>query len=291
MTQHLQQDRHAGLFANPGPSAIASFHAAATPALRVPCRNKLLAALPAAKLERLMAHMELVPLARDAVLQRSGEPMLHAYFPTTAIVSLRYGLASGASGESAGVGNEGMVGVSIFMGQAATQGSAVVLHEGHAYRLAGHLLKQEFNRADALQRLLLRYTQVLMAQVTQCAACNRYHTVEQAFCRWLLQAFDRCASRELALTHEKLAGILGVRREGVSEAAGKLRRNGVISYHRGRVALLDRRRLEARTCECYASIAKELAGLPADRGHASAPEGNVLDGNVRQFPLRSSLSN
>jgi CRP-like cAMP-binding protein len=190
--------------------------------------------------------------------------MQHAYFPTTAIVSLHYVMESGASAETAGVGNEGVVGISLFMGGDSTPSSAVVQTAGHGYRLESRFLKQEFNRAGLMQHLLLRYTQAQMTQVTQTAVCNRHHSVEQQLCRWLLLTLDRVSSRELVMTQELVASMLGVRREGITDAAGKLRQAGVISYRRGHISVLERSGLETRACECYAVVKKELARLLSD---------------------------
>jgi CRP-like cAMP-binding protein len=232
-----------------------------------PNQNHLLAALPPAEFEPLAAHLELVPMPLGEILYEPGEKMQHAYFPTTAIVSLHYVMETGASAETAGVGNEGVVGISLFMGGETTPSSAVVHTAGHAYRLAGSLLKQEFNRAGLMQQLLLRYTQALITQMTQTAACNRHHTVEQQLCRWLLLTLDRTASRELILTQELVARMLGVRREGITEAAGNLQRAGFIRYRRGHIAVLERSGLETRTCECYAVVKKELSRLLSDVRH------------------------
>ena len=229
-----------------------------------PSQNYLLAALPTEDFERVAGHLELVALPLGGVLYEPGEQMQHAYFPTSAIVSLHYVMESGASAETAGVGNEGVVGISLFMGGDTTPSSAVVQTAGHAYRLSGHLLKQEFNRAGLVQRLLLRYTQALSAQMIQTAACNRHHSVEQQLCRWLLLTLDRLTSRELVMTQELVASMLGVRREGITEAAGKLQRAGVIRYRRGHIAVLERSGLESRACECYASVKKEFARLLSD---------------------------
>jgi CRP-like cAMP-binding protein len=229
-----------------------------------PNQNHLLAALPTAEFERLAAHLELVPMPLGEILYEPGEQLKHAYFPTTAIVSLHYVMESGASAESAGVGNEGVVGISLFMGGDTTPSSAVVQTAGHAYRLAGRLLKEEFNRAGLMQRLLLRYTQALITQMSQTAACNRHHSVEQQLCRWLLLTLDRLPSKELIMTQELVASMLGVRREGITEAAGKLQRAGFISYRRGHIAVLDRSGLEAEACECYAVVKKEIGRLLSD---------------------------
>jgi CRP-like cAMP-binding protein len=234
------------------------------PSLSGHVQNHLLAMLPAAEFERLAAHLELVTLPLGEMLYEPGEQLQHAYFPTTAIASLHYVLESGATAESAGVGNEGVVGIALFMGGETTPSSAVVQTAGYAYRLAGRVLKQEFNRAGTLQRLLLRYTQALMTQMFQTAACNRHHSVEQQLCRWLLLTLDRAPSRELVMTQELVASMLGVRREGITEAAGALQRAGIIRNRRGHIAVLERSGLEARVCECYAVVNKELSRLLAD---------------------------
>ena len=232
--------------------------------LSSPNQNHLLAALPTAEFEALAAHLELVPMPLGKMLYEPGGQLQHAYFPTTAIVSLHYVMESGASAETAGVGNEGVVGISLFMGGNTTSSSAVVQTAGHAYRLERHLLMQEFNRAGSLQRLLLRYTQALMTQMAQTAACNRHHSVEQQLCRWLLLTLDRLPSNELVMTQELVASMLGVRREGITEAAGNLQRAGCISYRRGHISVLDRSGLETRACECYAVVKKELRRLLSD---------------------------
>ena len=229
-----------------------------------PNQNHLLAALPTAEFERLAAHLEPFPMRLGEMLYEPGGQLRHAYFPTTAIVSLHYVMESGASAESAGVGNEGVVGVSLFMGGDTTPSSAVVQTAGHAYRLESSLLMREFNRAGLLQGLLLRYTQALITQMTQTAVCNRHHSVEQQLCRWLLSTLDRIASRELVMTQELVASLLGVRREGITEAAGKLQHAGFIRYRRGHISVLDRNGLETRVCECYAVVRKELSRLLSD---------------------------
>jgi len=201
------------------------------------------------------------------ILYEPGGQMQHAYFPTTAIVSLHYVMASGASAESAGVGNEGVVGISLFMGGDTTPSSAVVQTAGHGYRLESRLLKEEFHRAGLMQRLLLRYTQALITQMFQTAACNRHHSVEQQLCRWLLLTLDRAPSRELVMTQELVASMLGVRREGITEAAGKLQHAGFIRYRRGHIAVLERTGLESHACECYAVVKKELGRLMFDVRH------------------------
>ena len=229
-----------------------------------PNQNHLLAALPTAEFERLAAHLELTPMPLGEVLYEPGGQLRHAYFPTTAIVSLHYVMESGASAETAGVGNEGVVGISLFMGGNTTPSSAVVQTAGHAYRLESRLLMQEFNRAGLMQHLLLRYTQALMTQMSQTAACNRHHSIEQQLCRWLLLTLDRLPSNELNMTHELVASMLGVRREGISEAAGKLQHAGFISYRRGHITVLKRAGLETSVCECYAVVKKELSRLLCD---------------------------
>lgn len=230
-------------------------------ALHQPKQNQLLAALPAPAFERIAQHLELLPMPLGEVLYEPDAQLQHAYFPTTAIVSLHYVLASGASAEAAGVGNEGVVGVSLFLGGDTTSSSAVVQTAGHGYRLPRAVLKAEFNRAGLFQQVLLRYTQALMTHVMQTAACNRHHSVEQQLCRWLLLTADRVPMRELIMTQELVASMLGVRREGITEAAGNLQRAGYIHYRRGHITVLDRLGLESQTCECYAVVKKEFHRL------------------------------
>lgn len=238
--------------------------------LHTPEQNHLLAALPIAERASLMANLELVPLKLGEMLYEPGVQLQYAYFPTNAIVSLHYVTMSGASAEAAGVGNEGVLGVSLFMGGDTTSSSAVVQTAGHAYRMGRRFLKEEFNRAGLLQRLLLRYTQALMTQMSQSAVCNRHHSVEQQLCRWLLLTLDRVPAHELIknyeliMTQELVASMLGVRREGITEAAGNLQRAGLIRYRRGHISVLDRKGLEANTCECYAVVKKELGRLLTD---------------------------
>jgi CRP-like cAMP-binding protein len=245
------------------------------PSLHSPSQNHLLAALPAAEFERLSPHLELVPLPLGDMLYEPGGQLRYAYFPTTAIVSLHYVMESGASAESAGVGNEGMVGIALFMGGNTTPSSAVVQTAGHAYRIEGRLLKQEFDRAGLMQRLLLRYTQALMTQMTQTAACTRHHSVEQQLCRWLLLTLDRAPTRELVITQELIASMLGVRREGITQAAGNLQAAGIIRYRRGHIAVLDRAGLEKHTCECYAVVKKEMDRLLSDVQYHHGASGAV----------------
>ena len=240
------------------------------PALHSPEHNFLLAALLPADFAHFSADLELVPLPLGQMLYEPGTQLRHAYFPITSIVSLHYVTESGASAETAGVGNEGVLGVSLYMGGDTTSSSAVVQTAGHAYRLERSLLLREFNRAGALQQLLLRYTQALMTQMAQSAVCNRHHSVEQQLCRWLLLTMDRVPLRELVMTQELVASMLGVRRESVTEAAGKLQDAGYIRYRRGHIGVLDRKGLEAHACECYGVVKKELTRLLSDVRHRQA---------------------
>ncbi len=227
-------------------------------------QNHLLAALPADDFDRLSAHLELVAMPLGMVLYESGGRLEHVYFPTTCIVSHMYMLRDGASAEIAVVGNEGMVGTSIFMGGETTTSRAVVRGAGHGYRLKAPLLKLEFDRGGPVLRLLLRYTQALMTQMTQTAVCNRHHSVEQQLCRTLLLSLDRSSGAGLTLTQELIASLLGVRREGVTEAAGNLQRAGLIRYSRGHIDVLDRPGLERSVCECYACVRCEFDRLLCD---------------------------
>ena len=229
-----------------------------------PNQNHLLAALPTVEFERLAPQLELVPMRLGDTLYEPGSQLQHVYFPTTAIVSLLYILESGMSAEIAGVGNEGVLGISLFMGGETTSSSAVVQTAGHGYRLKARLLKEEFNRAGLMQRLLLRYTQALVTHMFQTGACNRHHSIEQQLCRWLLLTLDRMPSNELIMTQELVASALGVRREGITEAAGNLQRAGIISYRRGHISVLKRSGLETNACECYAVVKKEIARLLSD---------------------------
>jgi len=237
---------------------------AVPPAPRGPSQNHLLAALPAADFERLAGHLEPVAMHLGDTLYEPGGQLQYVYFPTTAIVSLLYVLESGVSAEMGSVGHEGILGISLFMGGDSTPSSAVVQTAGHGYRLPGKLLKDEFNRGGLVQRLLLRYTQALLTQMCQTAACNRHHSIEQQLCRWLLLTLDRLPSNELIMTQELVASALGVRREGITEAAGKLQRAGVIRYRRGHISVLERSGLEAGACECYAVVKNELGRLLSD---------------------------
>ncbi|MGM0702887.1 MAG: Crp/Fnr family transcriptional regulator [Pseudomonadota bacterium] len=224
-------------------------------------RNQLLALLPEDERARLLPHLERVTLPLGKSLCEAGGVMQHVYFPLDAIVSLLCVMENGASTEIAVVGNEGIVGVSLFMGGETTPSRAVVQSAGEAYRLKGQHLKDEFYRAGAMQRLLLRYTQALLTQMAQTAVCNRHHNVDQQLCRWLLLSLDRLPGDRLIMTQELIANMLGVRREGVTESAGKLQRAGLIAYHRGHITVLDRPALEARVCECYAVVKSEYDRL------------------------------
>jgi CRP-like cAMP-binding protein len=233
----------------------------AKPASTTPRTNHLLAALAANDYARIEPRLELAPMALGKVLYEPGSRMHHVYFPTTSIVSLLYVMADGASAEIAVVGNEGIVGVSLFMGGESTPSRAVVQSAGESYRLRADLLKEEFNRSGPTMHLLLRYTQALITQMAQTAVCNRHHTVDQQLCRWLLLSLDRLASNQLVMTQQLIANMLGVRREGVTEAAGRLQAAGVIRYGRGRITVLDRPKLEARVCECYEVVRRETERL------------------------------
>lgn len=226
-----------------------------------PRQNHLLAALPDPEYVRLAGDLELVPMQLGDVLYESGSLQGHVYFPTTSIVSLLYVMEDGASAEIAVVGNEGIIGVALFMGGETTPSRAVVQSAGHAYRLKGKMLKREFTRSISMQQLLLRYTQALLTQMAQTAVCNRHHSVDQQLCRWLLLSLDRLPSNELTMTQELIANMLGVRREGVTEAAGKLQSAGLIHYSRGKITVTDRPRLEAQACECYKVVKKEFDRL------------------------------
>ena len=222
-----------------------------------PKKNHLLAALPSAEWERWQPQLEWVDMPLGEVLYESGSTLTHVYFPTTAIVSLLYVMENGAAAEIAVVGNEGMVGVALFMGGETTPSRAIVQSAGSAFRLSGQVLKREFVRAGPMQHLLLRYTQALLTQMAQTAVCNRHHSVDQQLCRWLLLSLDRLPSNKLTMTQELIANMLGVRREGVTEAAGKLQSAGLIRYSRGRITVLDRPGLEAQACECYEVVKRE----------------------------------
>lgn len=225
-----------------------------------PRKNQLLAALPPDTWTRWSPKLELADLALGTVLYESGGMMSHVYFPTTAIVSLLYVMEDGASAEIAVVGNEGVVGISVFMGGESTPSRAVVQSAGQAFCLSAAAMKQEFNTMPVLH-LMLRYTQALITQMSQTAVCNRHHSLDQQLCRWLLLSFDRLSGTELLMTQELIANMLGVRREGVTESAMKLQRAGLIQYTRGHIKVIDRTGLEARSCECYAVVKREYERL------------------------------
>jgi CRP-like cAMP-binding protein len=226
-----------------------------------PKQNHLLAALSAANYERLLPHLDLVRLPLGWAVYESGSEQGYVYFPTNSIVSLLHVIAGGASAEIAVVGHEGVVGIAPFTGGKITAPPALVQSAGDAFRLKGNVLKEEFEHGGGLQHLLLRYTQALIAQMAQTALCNRHHAVEQQLCRWLLLSLDRLLSNELTMTHELIANMLGLRREGVTTAAGKLQAKGLIHYNRGKITVLDRLKLEARVCECYAVVKREYNRL------------------------------
>ncbi len=226
-----------------------------------PTQNHLLAALPHEVQDRLFPHIEMISLPLGKVLYESGDALRHVYFPTDSIVSLLYVMENGASAEISVVGNEGLIGVALFMGGESTPSRAIVQSAGSAYRLLGQRLKDEFNRHGELLQLMLRYTQSLITQMSQTAVCNRHHSIDQQLCRWLLLSLDRLPSNRLVMTQELIANMLGVRREGVTNAAGKLERAGAIKYARGHITVLDRPKLEALCCECYAVVKKETDRL------------------------------
>jgi CRP-like cAMP-binding protein len=226
-----------------------------------PRDNRLLAALSSAELNRIGEHLQAVDMTLGDVVYESGRDLPYVYLPTTCIVSLLYLLENGASAEIAVVGNEGVVGISIFMGGESTASRAVVQSAGKAFRLPAEVVRTEFRRGGGMQHLMLRYTQSLIAHMAQTAVCNRHHSVDQQLCRWLLLSLDRLDSNEIVMTQELIANMLGVRREGVTEAAGKLQKVGVIRYQRGHIKVLDRPRLEAMSCECYSVVSRETARL------------------------------
>jgi CRP-like cAMP-binding protein len=235
-----------------------------SPAPIKPTDNRLLAALPPRDYSALQPFLEPVRMPLGAVMYESGGRQDHVWFPTSSIVSALYVLANGASAEIAVTGNEGLVGITIFMGGDSTPRRAVVQSAGHGYRIGAAVLKKEFQRGGALQHLLLRYTQALITQMTQTVVCNRHHSVDQQLCRWLLLSLDRLRASELVMTQELIANMLGVRREGVTEAAGKLQADGLIKYSRGHINVIDREGLESRVCECYAVVKKEYDRLLPD---------------------------
>ena len=226
-----------------------------------PRSNRLLAALPDAEWKRWLPQLEPVDMPLGQVLYESGSRLAHVYFPTTSIVSLLYVMEDGASAEIAVVGNEGIVGISLFMGGESTPSRALVQSAGKGLRLRADVMLQEFNRAGPVLHLLLHYTQALITQMAQTAVCNRHHSVDQQLCRWLLLSLDRLDTNDLVMTQELIANMLGVRREGVTEAAGHLQHAGLIHYRRGHITVIDRAGLEQRTCECYAVVKKEYDRL------------------------------
>jgi CRP-like cAMP-binding protein len=226
-----------------------------------PRQNQLLAALPETELQRWLPQLEIVDMPLGAVLYESGGTLTHVYFPTTAIVSLLYVMENGASAEIAVVGNEGLVGISLFMGGGSTPSRAVVQSAGKGFRLKAKVMKAEFDRGGPVLHLLLRYTQALITQMAQTAVCNRHHSLDQQLCRWLLLSLDRLSGHELVMTQALIANMLGVRREGVTEGAMNLQKDGLIRYSRGRITVLDRQGLEKRTCECYAVVKREYDRL------------------------------
>jgi len=250
-----------------------------------PQQNHILDALPQPERDRLFPHLKPVALPLGEVLYESGDTLRHIYFPTDSIISLLYVLEDGGSAEIAVVGNEGAIGVALFMGGETTTSRAIVQSAGFAYRLTGARLKEEFGRHGELLHILLRYTQALITQMAQTAVCNRHHTVDQQLCRWLLLSLDRLSSAELTMTQELIANMLGVRREGVTEAAGKLQKLGVITYQRGHITVLDRPRLQQLCCECYAVVKKEtdrLLPLHPLLGHGEQPLTGRTAGNEQK---------
>jgi CRP-like cAMP-binding protein len=236
-----------------------------------PRKNHLLGAIPKIEWARFAPHLTPVVLGLGDVLYESGSDQPYVYFPTDSIVSLLYVMADGSSAEIAIVGNEGLVGIALFMGGGTTPSRAVVQSAGHGFRMKGNFIRDEFMCAGAVQDLFLRYTQALVTQMGQTAVCNRHHSVDQQLCRWLLMSLDRLHSNEVTMTQELIANMLGVRREGVTEAAGKLQRAGVIEYRRGRIRVLDRAHLERIACECYEVVRKEFARLlPWDTGQRAS---------------------
>jgi CRP-like cAMP-binding protein len=229
-----------------------------------PCQNHLLAAMPVEIFDQISVHLELFAMPLGLVLYESGDLLNHVFFPTTAILSMHYIMENGASAEIAGVGNEGVLGASLFMGGNSTPSRAIVQTGGYGYRLKGRLMMEQFNRAGPMMRLMLRYTQALMTQISQTAVCNRHHTVEQQLCRWLLLTLDRVPSAEFTITQELIASMLGVRRESITEAAMNLQRKGLIKCRRGHIAVINRAGLEVSACECYGVVRKEFHRLLHD---------------------------
>ena len=247
-----------------------------------PLDNYILDALPQMERQRLFPHLKLVPMPLGMVLYESGATLRHIYFPTSAIVSLLYVMQNGSSAEIAVVGNEGALGVSLFMGGETTPSRAIVQSAGYAYRLTGKRLKGEFGRHGEMLHILLRYTQSLITQMAQTAVCNRHHSVDQQLCRWLLLSLDRLSGNQLNMTQELISNMLGVRREGVTEAAGKLQKLGVIRYTRGKITVLDRPQLEQLSCECYAVVKKETDRLMVPQQHARSVAPESLPSHTKQ---------
>jgi CRP-like cAMP-binding protein len=231
------------------------------PSHHAPTQNQLIAALTTEIFNRISPNLELIAMPLGEVIYESGGKMQYVYFPTTAIISLHYIMENGAMAEIAGVGNEGVLGISLFMGGHSTTSRASVYAGGHGYRIKAKFLLEEFNRAEQVMHTLLRYTQALISHVSQTAVCNRHHSVEQQLCRLLLQTLDRLPGNELTMTQELIAGMLGVRREGITETAGNLQRLGLISYRRGHITILNRAGLESHACECYQVVKKEYRRL------------------------------
>jgi CRP-like cAMP-binding protein len=249
--------------------------ARATPDSHAPQQNRLLDALPIAEREQIYPHLQLVEMPLGKVVYEPGDLPRYAYFPTDCIVSLLYILEDGASAEISIVGNDGLIGVALFMGGGTTPSRAVVQSGGHAYRLPGQKLREEFHRNAAIRLLLLRYTQALITQMAQTVVCNRHHTVDQQLCRWLLLSLDRLPANELTMTHELIANMLGVRREGVTGAVGKLQELGVINHSRGHITVLDRPALERLSCECYAVVKIETDRLLPDPRGEQGPASSI----------------
>lgn len=240
------------------------------PGTQTPQQNHLLEALSDIAGQRIFPHLQAVPMPLGKVLYESGDTLRHVYFPIDCIVSLLYVMEDGASAEISVVGNEGIVGIALFMGGETTPSRAIVQSAGHAYRLIGQRLKDEFHNSSEVQLLLLRYTQALITQMAQTAVCNRHHSVDQQLCRWLLLSLDRLSDNNLTMTQELIANMLGVRREGVTEAAGKLQKAGAIKYSRGHITVLDRPKLEQLCCECYAVVKRESDRLLPQPRHTPA---------------------
>ena len=243
----------------------------ATSAIRCIERNALLAALPSGERSRFADDLELVPLALGQVLYESGQIMTHAYFPTDCVISLLYVMKDGASAEIAIVGNEGMIGVALFMGAGSTMSRAIVQNAGHAYRLNAKVLKQQFSRGNALMHSLLMFSSALIAQMVQTAACNRHHTVDQQLCRWMLLSLDRLPTWRISMTAELIGNMLGVKNRQVSTATGILHKAGLIRYGDGEITVLDRAAVEKRACECYGVVKKESDRLLARKPRSLAP--------------------